>query len=176
MKKMIAVLMTVALVVTAAAALAENAPFSVKEGVTLGMSQNDLIAALGGERYEIENERTRGGFSFVEVEVENTTVNGLPADVKYVLGGDQLVGVHVDYAERAVSYDEVKAPLTAAFGESVPLDPSSLGKAIFAADDDGYLEGAAECWKSGDVVMILEKEHDGDVDLYTIDTGAPILK
>ena len=43
-------------------------------------------------------------------------------------------------------------------GESTPTDPAALGAALYAADDDGKLENQSECWMSGNVVILLEKD------------------
>ena len=52
MKKFIAIVMTLCLMMTAAYATASDstAVFSIKDGVVFGMSQNELTAARGGAR------------------------------------------------------------------------------------------------------------------------------
>ncbi len=159
MKKAVAALLALCLMISAAV-LAEEAaaPFTIREGITFGMSQADLIAALGTTHYEIDTEDTLIDLVFTEVEVEHTTVNGLRADVKYILLNDKLFAVHVDYDDVPGAYDQVKAMLTEKYGESTPTDPAALGAALYAADDDSKLENQSECWMSGNVVILLEKD------------------
>ena len=176
MKKLLAIVMTLCLMISVAAFAEESAPFVIKDGITFGMNQKDLTAAFGGARYETDVENTHGGVSFIEMELENQTVNGLQADVKYLLSDDQLAAVHVDYKEFPGIYDKVKATLAEAYGESAPVDTTLLGKGIFAVDDDGRLDDPAECWISGNVMIILEKDYDGDVDVFLVDLAAAYIK
>ena len=175
MKKVFAIVLTLCLMISAAACAEGTVLFAVKEGVTFGMSQNELIAGLGSARYELDVEHTRAGFTFYEVEMEHQTVNGLQADVHYYFNNDRLAAVNVDYKEYPGTYDQVKALLTQTYGESSPVDMARLGNGVYAADDDGRLEGRTECWITGDVMIIVERDHDGDVDVHLIDLAAEYI-
>ena len=143
MKKAIAALLALCLMLSAAALAGEAAPFTIREGITFGMSRNDLTAALNGVRYEIDKEDTRIGLIFTQVEVEHTTVNGLRADVQYLLLSDRLAAVRVEYDDDRGVYDQVRSLLTGTYGEASAVDAAALGNAIYAVDDDGRLESRA---------------------------------
>ncbi len=175
MKKLFAILMIVCTMMTAVAFAGEAVPFAVKDGVTFGMSQKALIAGLGNTRYELDKENTRGGVSFTEVEVENQKISGLRADVHYLFYNKKLAAVHVDF-DAHNAYDQVKAKLVKAYQDSAPVDLALLGKGIYAVDDDGRLEGKTESWINNNVMIILEKDRDGDVDVYLVDLSAAYIK
>ena len=161
MKKAVAALLALCLMISAAV-LAEEAaaPFTIREGITFGMSRNDLTAALNGVRYEIDKEDTRIGLIFTQVEVEHTTVNGLRADVQYLLLSDRLAAVRVEYDDDRGVYDQVRSLLTGTYGEASAVDAAALGNAIYAVDDDGRLDSRAECWTAGNVAIVLEMDED----------------
>lgn len=176
MKKLIAILTALCLMCSAAAFAEQASAFTVKEGVTFGMNQNDLIAALNGARYETDTEHTHGaGIIFTEVEVEDQNVFGVRADVHYLFFNGKLAAIHVDCDDGSNAYSQLKAKGTEAYGESAPVDMAKLGNGIYAADDDGRFEGQTECWIDGNVMIILEKEADGDTDVHMIDLTAEFI-
>ena len=87
MKKILAIVMTLAMVFTAATVLAEENAFSYRNGVTFGMNMDQVMATETGP-YEIESEHTRGAVRFDELEYEHTTVDGKPADLTYHFVGN----------------------------------------------------------------------------------------
>lgn len=173
MKKMIAILMALTLVLAAAAAVAEEKTFTFRDGVTFGMNLDQVIAKETG-RYEIENEHTHGPVTFTELEYENVAVNNKPADLKYLFIGDALVAIRIDFKEGAVSYDQAKSELTAISGEAAPVDLAKLGNGIYAVDDDGRLEGKAEAIVSGNAMIIIEEDKD-EVDVTFVDLSAAYI-
>lgn len=172
MKKLIAIVTALCLTLSAAAFAEGNAEFTVKEGITFGMTENEVTAALNGIRFERDAEHTRIGVTFSEVETEHVTVNGLRADVRYLFYNDRLAAVNVDFDEHSNAYDQIRAVLTEAYGEPAALDAARLGNGVYAVDDDGRIEGRTECWIAGDVMIILERDRDGDTDAHLIDLTA----
>lgn len=177
MKKLFAILMSVCLIVSVAAAVAEEEekPFAVTDEITIGMSQEELIATLGNAVYEVDTEHTHSEIVFTEVELKNTTMFDLPADIHFLFSENKLVAIKVDFDETVKAYDQLKAQLTETYGEAVTADPAAMGKATFAVDDDGILENAMECWASGNVAILLDKDTDGDVDLYFVQLDAALF-
>ena len=170
MKKMLAILMALAMAVATTAALAEENAFTFRNGITFGMNMDQVMAAETG-RYEIDNENTHGPVSFAELEYEHVTVDNKPADLKYYFVGNELVAIRVDFEERAVTFDQAKADLTALAGETAPVDLAKLANGIYAVDDDGRLEAKAEAITTGNVMIIIEEDKD-EVDVTFVDLNA----
>lgn len=151
--------------------VAEGEPvFTFGNGITFGMSQEEVIAAETG-RYEIDYERTRGPVDFVEVEYERATVENIPAEVKYLFAEDQLAAIRVNFETRDVSLFEVRAYLTATYGPEGPVDLTLLGNGVYAVDDDGRLKRNAVAYVTGNVMLILEPDGD-DIDITAVDLTA----
>ena len=170
MKKMIAILTVLVVAVTGAAALAEDQAFTFRNGITFQMNMDQVMEKETG-RYEIEKEHSRGGTGFWELEYEHTSENNVPADLKYLFVGNELVAIRINYETRDISYAQVKANLTAEFGEAAPVDLALLNNGIYAVDDDGRLERNAEAIVSGNLMIILELDED-DIDVTFVDLNA----
>ena len=173
MKKFLTILMALAMVFTATAALAEENTFTFRNGITFGMNMDQVMAAETG-RYEIDNEHTHGPVDFAELEYEHVMVDNKPADLKYLFVGNELVAIRVNFEERAVTFDQAKADLTALAGETAPVDLAKLANGIYAVDDDGRLEVKAEAIISGNVMIIIEEDED-EVDVTFVDLNAAYI-
>ena len=173
MKKILAILMALAMVIAATAALAEENAFTFHNGITFGMNMDQVMAAENG-RYEIDNEHTHGPVDFAELEYENVMVDNKPADLKYLFVGNELVAIRVNFEERAISFDQAKADLAALSGEAAPVDLAKLANGIYAVDDDGRLQPKAEAIISGNVMIIIEADED-DVDVTFVDLNAAYI-
>ncbi len=172
MKKLIAILSALCLLCTAAAVLGESAaPFTFRNGVTFGMNMDDVIAAENSKYYEIDNERTHGPVEFWELEYEHITENNARADLTYLFVGNELVAIRLGYETRDIRYEQVKADLTAKYGEPVALDLAKLANGVYAVDDDGRPEGRTEAWVAGNLMVVTEVDHD-DIDVTYVDLGA----
>lgn len=172
MKKVLAIV-TLICVLFVFGAMAEETkkPFEIEPGVTFGMTQQEVITALGTQKYKTDKEGTRGGFTYAEIEVEDTQVNGLQADVHYYFIADKLVAVKVDYDDNVQNAPVLDA-LKAAYGNpAVTLDVAALGKGIYAVDDDGTPEGTITSWVVDNVTIVMELEK-GETDVTYVDTTA----
>ena len=161
MKKILAIVMALAMVFAAATVLAEENTFTFRNGVTFGLNMDQVMDMETGA-YKIENEHTR------------TTVDDKPADLTYLFVGNELVAIRVDLEEYAATFDQVKAALTEKYGEAAPVDLAKLGNGIYAVDDDGRLEGRAEAIISGNVMIIIEADEE-DVNVIYIDLNAAYI-
>ena len=175
MKKIIAVLTVLCLILSMAALAEETSVFAFRNGVLFGMTQKDVIATEGDARYEVDTENTKGPVTFTEVEYENVDIEGTKADVTYMFVEDALVAIRVDYDDKAMSYDEIDKTLTTAFGDGANLDVKVLGNGVYAVDDDGTPEAKAKAWVSGDIMIIAERDED-DTDVTYLDMTAAYLK
>ena len=159
------------------AAVAEQSPAALCNGVYFGMTMDQVIAAEPSRFSEIDNNRTRGPVDYVGLEYEPVDVFGMRADVKYLFAGDTLAAIQMkfDTEDYGVSYEAIKDSIVKQYGESTPLDLAALGDAIYAVDDDGRLEGRAEAWMVDSMAVVLERDHD-DVDVTFVDLSQNSLK
>jgi hypothetical protein len=179
MKKTLAILTALVMVFAAAAVLAEDAgemTFSGNVKFNMDMDQvMGLVKDVGMTNPEIEKEKTRGPVEFWELEYEHVTDSeGYTADVKYLFVGNGLVDIHYDIAD-GTSYEKVKAQLTGAYGEAVPFNAAEIGNAKYVIDDDGNLKDCKEMIKTDLVTIVLEQDHDGDVDITFLDPTAAYI-
>ncbi len=160
MKKAFAIL-TALMMVFGAAAIAEEPPFTFRNGVTFNMDMPAVMETEAGNP-EIDNENTHGGILFAEAEYENVTENGVQADLEYLFIGNCLVAIRVKYDHGRMNYDTLMADFTAKYGEAGAADSAALGNAVYAVDDDGRLKADAKAFTAGDLTVIVEREPDDD--------------
>ena len=179
MKKTLAILAALVMIIAATAALAEEpATMTFSGGVEFNMDMEqvqELLSKLENmPKPEIDKERTRGTVEFWELEYENiSTPEGLVADAKYLFVGNSLVAMHYDFRE-GTSYDAIKKEL-AGYGEAVPFDAAEIGNAKYAIDDDGDLKDCKEMIKANGATFVLEQDNDGDVDVTILDPTAAYI-
>ncbi len=174
MKKLIAVITALCLALSLTAAFAEGTTavdHVVKEGIQYGMTQADVAAQLGNARIEIDTERTHGGITFTEIEVENFEYRGKRADVHFLFYNDKLVAAHVDFEDNAVAYNELRDMIQKDLPDATPYDLGGLGTKIYALDDDGRLEGMAEAFMVDNKLLVIEQDEE-DVNLYMLDLSS----
>ena len=178
MKKLIYTLLVLTLILTvgATAALAEEAaPRSFISGVQFNMDMEQVTAAIEVPNYKIEKEITRGNVEFWELEYEDVKgEDGFTADLKFLFVGNGLVAIHYDMAE-GTDYNAVKEQLVQTFGEAIPFDAARIGNGKFAIDDDGDLKDCVEMIEAEGVTIVLEKDHEGDMDVTFLDPTAAYI-
>ena len=176
MKKIIAVITALVLVLAAAgAALAEGTP-KFTGGVEFNMNMDQVIQLLNRRNYEIDREHTRGPVDFDELEYEHfDEAIGLAADVTYLFVGNSLVAIRFDL-EDYVTYEQALAKFTETFGQAVPFDAANLGNAQYAIDDDGDLRECRDMIIGNGFAVVLERDHDGEAQATILDTTAAYIK
>lgn len=177
MKKLFALLsvlclLTVAAVAAFAEAPAQN-PINLRNGITFGMTPEQVIAAEG-PNCERDTERTPA-FVFTKLEYEHVMDQGVPCELQYIFIDNALVAVKANYDKRDASYQEMLAQMTALLGEPVPLDPAALGNAIYAVDDDGHPEFGALGFTFGDMMLVLENDG-GDTQVTFMDLSSALAR
>lgn len=177
MKKLIAILAVMVLALAVSAAPAEEAAFTIRNNVTFGMNMDDVIATETARYHEIDDEHTHGGITFTEVEYEHVTENNIPCDVKYLFVTNELVAVRFSYEARDIGYEQLKADLTAQYGEFGIMEQANvaLGNGVYAVDDDGRPEGMAEATIINNVAVVIEKDED-DIEVTILDLSADYIK
>ena len=178
MKKLFAVLTALCLLCCSVAVFAEAAPAAPVESpkpiyitpdVTFGMSQEDVIKAHGNARYERDVENDVPGLFIETLEFEHYRVMDNDfAEIHYYFINNRLIGAKANFDDNRTVFAKLESKLTAEHGNPTKVDPSMLGNAIFALDDDGRLSPNTVAWISGTTVIVLEQEHD-DVNLSCLD-------
>lgn len=127
----------------------------------------------GNERKQkgIDSETTPGG-TYTKFDVDRQNLNGTIADVDYLLSNGVVVAIKVDLEHNPGMAEELRTKLTETYGAAANVDLVKLGTSIYAVDDDGVLENKAEAWIAGDVMVIMETDKDGDVDLTIVQMPA----
>ena len=100
--------------------------------------------------------------------------DGLEADATYLFVGNSLVAVHRDM-EEGIRYADVRDALVRKYGEAVPFDEAKIGNGKYAVDDDGSLWNCKEMILGDGVTVVLEEDHDGDVDVTLLDPTAAYI-
>ena len=73
------------------------------------------------------------------------------------------------------SYENVRVALVSTYGEAVPFDAAKIGSGRYAIDDDGDLKDCREMIEAGNLIIVLERDHDGDVDVTFLDMAAAYI-
>ena len=175
MKKMFAILAALVMVFAVAVAVAEESALIFPNGITFGLNMDQVVDAVPEKYHEIDNEHTHGPVTFGELEYERVVVNDVPAEVKYLFVGNELVAVRMCFEARNISREQIIADLTGVYGgEAGPVDMALLGNGIYAVDDEGYTEGTAEAIVSGRLMIVVEQEED-DIDVTFVDLDAAYI-
>ena len=169
MKKLIALIVSLCLLVGMLPAMAETAAFA--SGAAFGMKMDDVIAAIGRSDYEIDKEHTHGPVTFTELEYEHVTVDGQRADEHYLFAGDELVAIRICFEHGITTFDQVMADLSGMYGEAVDVDLAVLANGIYAVDDDGKLEGKAAAIIADNMMVVIEEDKD-EVEVTYVDLSA----
>ena len=72
-------------------------------------------------------------------------------------------------------YEAIKETLVNSYGDAVPFDDANIGNARYVIDDDGDLKDCKEMIVREDLVIVLEQDHDGDVDVTILDPTAAYI-
>ncbi len=178
MKKTIATLLALTLlVITAAtAALAEEpAAPTFMNGVQFNMDMEQVMELVNLPNPEIDREKTRGTTEFWELEYEHVNSDdGMAGNLKFSFVGNGLVAIHIDL-EDGTGYEAVREILVNSYGEAVPFDAAILGNARYVIDDDGDLKDCKEMIVREDLIVVLELDHEGDVDVTILDPTAAYI-
>ena len=176
MKKLIAVMLALVLALSLTlTAVAEEAAPEFMNGVRFNMDMDQVMQLLQLPNPEIENEATRGTVDFAELEYEDVQDGSFTCALCFKFVGNSLVAIHKDMAD-GTDYEAVKASLVSTYGAgAVPFDAARIGNGRFAVDDDGDLKDCREMIEANGVIIVLEKDHDGDVDVTMLDPTAAYI-
>ena len=107
-------------------ALAENAPFTLREGVAWGMTLPEVLAAEGNPLYI---SRRENGMEIVRI--PDATHEGAPCTVEYLFFRDSLTMARVEYDASAVTLESLKDALSKHYGEATSLTGDQLREITF---------------------------------------------
>ena len=179
MKKLISALLALMLALGMTAALAEDAEtptFICGVQFNMNMDQVQELLAQADLNYpEFDVEHTRSGLAFEQLEYEHAVdENGRGVDIRFSFIGNSMIAIHYDMAD-GVRYDDIRADLVSSFGEPVPFSPEKIGNARFVIDDDGDLRNCREMFEGKGMTIVLEQDHDEDVDITIFDPTAAYI-
>lgn len=142
-------------------------PFHIREGVTWGMTAEQVLKAEGNPECETEDvEDVR------VVTIEGKRVAGAACDVEYMFTDDELMMACFDYdtEDEAVSYEAMAAGLTGRYGEasavSDELKSALPGEMLSDVD-------AMSCWllESNTLVCLMEDKDENELVVLFMDVG-----
>jgi hypothetical protein len=177
MKKMIAALLTLALVFAVAmTALAEEpATWKFMNGIEFNMDMDQVMQLMNLPNPEIDRERTRSAVEFWELEYDHVNGgDGINGDMKFCFVDNSLVAIHYDL-EEGTNYEAIKDILVKTYGDAVPFDAANIGSARYVIDDDGDLKDCKEMIVRDDLIVVLEQDHEGDMDVTILDPTAAYI-
>ena len=179
MKKVLATLLALTLMVTvaASAALAEgSAAPTFTAGVQFNMDMDQVMNLVNLPNPEIDRERTRGAVEFWELDYEHVNGgDGINGDMKFSFVGNSLVAIRYDL-EEGTNYEAIKDIMVKTYGDAVPFDAAIIGNARYVIDDDGDLKDCKEMIVRDDLIVVLEQDREGDMDVTILDPTAAYIK
>ena len=164
MKRLLAILTLLAMGVCACA---EGASFAIRNGVSWGMSPEEVLEAEGNPTHELSEQDDDG---FQTLEIEGVTQGGALCDIEYVFLYEGLFMTTIEYdtEETDVTYDQIEAALTKSFG--APGDISDDIKAVLSLDDVSELEGVSSWKLEGDThVWLMEDADEHTIEIMLVD-------
>jgi len=173
MKKLLVLVVLVSLVLSAA--LAEDSALTVRSGVRFGMSRAEVLSAEGNVRAEEGRKHVTRGVVLEELELDDVTDSGAPADITYYFEAGRLAAVLIDYDGDDGLFDRLKSDLTARFGDPARPERQALGNGLYLVDDDGRLSPGALMWRSAAALIVLERDDD-EAKLILMDRNAAFLR
>ena len=67
-------------------------------------------------------------------------------------------------------------PSVKTYGDAVPFDATNIGNARYVIDDDGDLKDCKEMIVRDDLIVVLEQDREGDMDVTILDPTAAYIK
>ncbi len=134
MKKLSAALLALLVILNSAAALCEKpAPFSLNEIFHWGMSETEILTALGNVKTETEKEQK---LTYLEADDVPFAFEALPCEITFGLSADGLVLMMLDFSERIDAQDVLDA-LTKLYGSGErATDPAAWADLEAMSDSD----------------------------------------
>ena len=171
--------MMLALLLPACTAFAAETsqPFTFRNGVTFGMTKDEVLEAEGNPEANTGDDNINGR-TVTYMEIEDTTFAGLTAAAEYVFIDDSMTfcGYMLDM-ESDEDYDKAVEELSAEFGPAQELDGDRLDHLMeIVSGEDGYtgrmIEGGkSNCWAT-DAVFVVLYDNEGDQELAYFDEPA----
>lgn len=141
-------------------------PFSFRNGITWGMTREQVLEAEGNPKYETDRDDV-----IDIIEIEDVQFGGAECDLEYHFANDALFMAVVEYDDDAkVDFADLRARLTERFGE--PGAFSEAIKAELSEDELKELDTIAS-WTlpDGTEVWLMEDSDDHTIDIAFVDLG-----
>ena len=164
MKKVFAVMLAVALMLTGAA-LGEG--FAFRNGVAWGMTPDEVLATEG----DAESDRMDAPGGLTIVIIDDIDFDGIEGDANYVFLNDALVVCGYTFELDDTSVEAVAEKAVALYGEPTDTDPAELTALLAQVNDAGDIEDDAYyvAWHLEDGTLVALTDNFGDVELAYVD-------
>ena len=171
MKKLIALLLVLALM--GCAALAEAQAFSFRNGVAWGMTVDEVLAAEGNPEYETFNS---GDGVMTGLEIDDATAAGVEADLMYNFTNGRLVMCGYEFDAEDVTIDALAEQLAVKYGPASESDFAAVVEIYNIMFGPGKMteefltERSSRCWMLEDgTILLLIAYSDDAIDLAYMD-------
>lgn len=171
MKKLLAILLMLLMGFTACAEeaieAAEEPDFTLRNGITWGMSQEEVLQAEGNPRHETDEDD-----GVKTIEIDDVKQGGARCDVEYAFMDDALFMATFEYDTKdgKVSFDGLKETLAGLYG--VPGAFNDNVKSLLDKDDLDELDNIAS-WTldNGTDIWLMEDQDDDSIEVIFVELG-----
>ena len=173
---MVSLFLSTGMVLAASAADASQ-PFTFRNGVTFGMTKEEVLATEGNPEIDDDEagEEEMNGRMIGFLEIEDVDFEGMEADAEYAFVDDSMTfcGYELDL-ETDEEYQKVVDALSAQFGPAQEGDAERLNRLMeILTGQTGYYEtlirdGKSNSWAT-DTLFIILYDTDGDQELAYFD-------
>lgn len=164
MKRLLAFMLIMLLTVSACA---EGDVFTLRNGITWGMSPDEVLAAEGNPKHELDDQDDDG---VQTLELKGVTHGGAKCDIEYEFLYDALFLATIEYdtEEADVTFEQIEAAMTKSFGE--PGAFSDAIKSLLSDEDLSELD-AVSSWalKDGTHVWLMEDAREHSIEIMLVD-------
>lgn len=165
MKKTLAILLLLVFCFTALAEEAADFTFSFRNGIAWGMSVEEVLAAEGNPKCEVEDEDDAQS-----IEIEDVEYGDAKCDLDYEFLDNELFMITLDFdtEEETITFDDLKAKLVEVYGE--PGEFSDEVKAELEEEDLEDLDSISS-WTlaDGTNIWLMEDTDEHDIEIVFTD-------
>lgn len=175
MKRILAAALALILALALAGCGKKSEKFTLRDGITWGMSEAEVLANLAKEGDpEVKEEPMATGLKGYMI--PNVSVAGTTGELHIVFFGDTLHACGYMLSAEAISADELAAALTEKYGAESEPDWAAIVRAFGVlngreiTEEDFWLDkNMARYWALGDGTVILFYDYGSDINLYYLD-------
>ena len=164
MKKALAMVLILLMLFSACA---ESSSFSFRNGISWGMSPEDVLKAEGDPAHETDEDDDT-----LKIEIKDVDFGSIKCDLEYAFLDDMLFMAVMEFDTRnaQVSFNDLRVKLTQTYGE--PGEFSDAVKAELTEDEIAELDTITS-WKlaDGTDIWLMEDSEDQEIQIMFVDLG-----